>query len=216
MAAGRRLPLAIGVSLALHLVVIAAAWRSPAPRVAGAPLAMEVELALSPRAPERARDRPSAVATLRSDPVRPPPPDRPDDAGGEPASPVSPSPPLRPAGHPAPDPVASPVTPAASGAVEDPVDAWIRTIWAAIDRRRPRSMAGATAARVAFSVDREGRVTALRLAGSSGAPAFDREAMRAVRSAAPFPPPPPGADARRLRFEILIRSAGAPNGLPPS
>jgi protein TonB len=208
MAAGRRLASAIGVSLALHLVVIAAAWRSPALRVAGAPRVMEVELALSPRAPAQARDRPSAVAALRSDPVRPPPPpDRPDDAGGEPASPVSPPPPLRPAGQPAPDPVASPVAPAASGAVEDPVDAWIRTVWAAIDRRRPRSVMGATAARVAFSVDREGRLTGLRLAGSSGAPAFDREAMRAVRSAAPFSPPPPGVDARRLRFEILIRSA---------
>jgi protein TonB len=207
MAAGRRLASAIGVSLALHLVVIAAAWRSPAPRVAGAPRVMEVELALSPRAPAQARDRPTAVAALRSDPVRTPPPAKPDAGGGEPAAPVSPPPPLRPAGQPAPDPVASPVTPAASGAVEEPVDAWIRTVWAAIDRRRPRSVMGATAARVAFSVDREGRLTGLRLAGSSGATAFDREAMRAVRSAAPFSPPPPGVDARRLRFEILIRSA---------
>jgi periplasmic protein TonB len=45
-------------------------------------------------------------------------------------------------------------------------------------------------ATLAFTLDRSGRVTASRLAGSSGVAAFDAKAMATLRQAQPFPPFP--------------------------
>ena len=46
---------------------------------------------------------------------------------------------------------------------------------------------------VAFAVDEHGTLTGLRLAVSSGIAKLDEEALAIVRKAAPFPPPPEGA-----------------------
>lgn len=45
---------------------------------------------------------------------------------------------------------------------------------------------------VAFSVDRQGRVTTSRIVRSSGYAALDNGALELVRQAQPFPPPPAG------------------------
>ena len=50
-------------------------------------------------------------------------------------------------------------------------------------------------ARVRFTVSREGRVSGVTLAGSSGSSALDREAMDTVRRAQPLPPVPAGMPA---------------------
>ncbi len=47
-------------------------------------------------------------------------------------------------------------------------------------------------AQVAFSIDRGGRVLSARLAGSSGDPALDDEAVSMIRRASPVPAPPSG------------------------
>jgi protein TonB len=46
---------------------------------------------------------------------------------------------------------------------------------------------------VAFGVTRSGGLAYARIRRSSGSAALDRLALGAVRGAAPFPPPPPGA-----------------------
>lgn len=209
MAGARGVGSAAAVSIALHLMVVAALWRSPAPVGGGLPPVLDVVLAPAPAAgPVRPEARaravsPAAPALPGARTVAAPRADAPDaEDGGQVAAAASPS--LR---ADDPRPAARPPEPSSERLVDDPFEAWSRLVWAAIDRRRPRAEAGATAARVAFTIDRDGRLAALRLAASSGAPGFDRAAMRAVRAAAPFPAPPAAIDAARLRFEIVIRSA---------
>jgi protein TonB len=51
--------------------------------------------------------------------------------------------------------------------------------------------------RVAFNMDRQGKVMSARIVGSSGSSAFDQEALELVQRAQPYPPPPavlPGAE----------------------
>ncbi|HLH10265.1 MAG TPA: energy transducer TonB [Methylovirgula sp.] len=55
-----------------------------------------------------------------------------------------------------------------------------------------RSQGASGTARVAFLVDRNGRISGVRLAGSSGSTILDRAAVETVRRANPVPAPPPG------------------------
>lgn len=52
--------------------------------------------------------------------------------------------------------------------------------------------ASAGTARVVFTINQSGRVTAARLAGSSGDGTLDAEAVAMIRRASPVPAPPPG------------------------
>lgn len=204
MARGGRL--AMTVSIVLHLAVVAALWRAPAPVSAGAPVVLDLVLTpapsarLAPRRPPPRATPPRPRAAVAASPPRPAP------ALAVPVAAAAPAPEPGPVARPDAGAADPPSAPAAAGPVVDPFDAWSRQVWAVINRRRPRAEAGATAARVAFSLDPEGRLTGMRLAASSGSPTFDRAALRAVRAAAPFPRPPPGVAPPRLRFEILIRS----------
>lgn len=58
--------------------------------------------------------------------------------------------------------------------------------------RRPSVRAQGTAT-VAFSVAGSGGLASVGIARSSGSASLDGEALRLVQRAAPFPPPPPGA-----------------------
>lgn len=60
-----------------------------------------------------------------------------------------------------------------------------------VDPERPRPKALAV---VAFSIDDSGALTSISLARKSGHADLDAEALDYVRRAAPFPPPPAGAD----------------------
>ncbi|MEO0452112.1 MAG: energy transducer TonB [Pseudomonadota bacterium] len=67
--------------------------------------------------------------------------------------------------------------------------------------RRPRaSQAGATFVR--FELDSDGRIVNLSVATSSGSRRFDREALRMIERAQPFPPPPAGVTRRTFTVEI--------------
>ena len=59
---------------------------------------------------------------------------------------------------------------------------------------------------VAFSVDRQGRVTRSGIVRSSGSTALDNAALELVRQAQPFPPPPPG-EKLNLRLPIIYDPA---------
>ncbi len=66
----------------------------------------------------------------------------------------------------------------------------------------PRGAAGSGTARVALTVDQNGRLRSLQLIGSSGVTAFDEAAMRAVKRAGRFPRAPSGLDASSYRFTM--------------
>jgi protein TonB len=77
------------------------------------------------------------------------------------------------------------------------VQTWQRKILALLERNKryppsAQSRRQQGVARVAFSLDRQGRVVATRLVSSSGAAALDEEALALVRRAQPFPAWPAG------------------------
>lgn len=67
--------------------------------------------------------------------------------------------------------------------------------------RKPRVGTKGTSV-VAFTISSGGGLSAISLARSSGSPKLDQAALRVVRKAAPFPPPPSGA---RRSFSIKIK-----------
>ncbi len=66
---------------------------------------------------------------------------------------------------------------------------------------RPRSTSRGTAV-VAFTIAASGGLGGVRIASSSGSAQLDRAALRMIQRAAPFPPPPPGA---QRSFTINIK-----------
>lgn len=56
--------------------------------------------------------------------------------------------------------------------------------------------------RISLGISKSGDLRYARVAGSSGNPAIDRAALRAVRRSSPFPRPPAGASLRQLSFNI--------------
>lgn len=76
-------------------------------------------------------------------------------------------------------------------------------VYREISRVRTRRTRETGTAIVAFSVTSGGGLGDASLVRSSGSPRLDREAMRVVKSAAPFPAPPPGAQ-RSFRVPITF------------
>jgi periplasmic protein TonB len=58
---------------------------------------------------------------------------------------------------------------------------------------------------LAFSLDRQGRVTASRIEKSSGSSALDEATLDLVRRAQPFPPPPPEMAGAEVNLSVPIR-----------
>ena len=58
---------------------------------------------------------------------------------------------------------------------------------------------------LAFSLDRQGRVTASRIAKSSGSSALDEATLDLVRRAQPFPAPPPEMASAEVNLSVPIR-----------
>ncbi len=92
--------------------------------------------------------------------------------------------------------------------LESAATAYARVVWGRVNARRPATAQGAGTARVSFRLARSGRLVSLSLAKSSGRPTFDRLALASVRSAAPFPMPPPGLTDDELLFEVEVLSRG--------
>jgi periplasmic protein TonB len=85
---------------------------------------------------------------------------------------------------------------------------WERLLVAQLERHKrypPQARGKVGEARLAFSIDRTGRVLASRILHSSGSEALDQEALALVRRAAPFPPPPAGLPDDGLSFVVPIR-----------
>ncbi len=89
---------------------------------------------------------------------------------------------------------------------------WERSLVAHLERskRYPREAAGRSGvARLAFSIDREGRLLESRIVKSSGSAVLDAETLALVRRAEPFPAPPPEAAVGQLSFVVPIRYAAS-------
>lgn len=82
----------------------------------------------------------------------------------------------------------------AAGAAQAPSmssASWFGSIMAHLNRYKRAPAGGSTGtAKVAFTIDRSGRVLSARLIGSSGDSALDDEAVAMVRRASPVPAPP--------------------------
>lgn len=57
---------------------------------------------------------------------------------------------------------------------------------------------------VAFSMDRQGRLLAVRLRTSSGIASLDEESLELLRRAQPLPPPPPEVEGERLDLVVPV------------
>ena len=85
---------------------------------------------------------------------------------------------------------------------------WQRELIAQIERHKrfPEGAGGRSGVvKVAFGIDREGRLTEARVIASSGSPALDEAALDLIRHAQPFPAPPAGMGERELSFVAPIR-----------
>ncbi|HEY9090698.1 TonB family protein [Parasphingorhabdus sp.] len=77
-----------------------------------------------------------------------------------------------------------------------------RLIWARIAARKPKGLHLSGLAMVRFAVSRDGNLTSVELASSSGNSALDKLALRTVRNASPFPAPPVNLETDQLIFTI--------------
>jgi len=112
-------------------------------------------------------------------------------------------------------PARRPAAPA-PGRVSQPspaaIASWQRLLVAQLERnkRYPPGAGGVEGtARLAFRLDRHGRVMTSRLAQSSGSAALDQETLALVHRAQPFPAPPADIPDNQLSFVVPIRYAAA-------
>jgi periplasmic protein TonB len=206
--------------------------REPAPQAASkpdpAPLAVmptsNAALALPPPPPEKgpptmvdAQPPPTALPPENDAPTAgamPPPPTLPPPEKKTPTAleappPAPPPPPSAPSVEAAAT-VDAPSAPVLSVGREDAVfsaalQSWRRDLIAQIERHKrfPAGAAGQSGvARVAFSIDRSGRVTEVRIAASS---ALDEAALDLIWRSQPFPAPPPALPESDLSFVAPVR-----------
>lgn len=205
----------LGLVLLGHGLAVAAliGGTAQAPLPETPPIAMLVDLAPAAEPPSRPAQpavEPTPVPTPKPKPVahpkKPPPPavmpsqpaamktTEPQAAIPEPAVQT-----LPPAATP-PSPQATP-TPTATS--------WQGRLLAHLERhkrypdsarfRRQQGVAG-----VAFSMDRQGRLLAVRLRTSSGVESLDEESLELLRRAQPLPPPPPEVEGERLDLVVPV------------
>jgi protein TonB len=92
----------------------------------------------------------------------------------------------------------------------DAIPTWKRQVVGVLERHKrypeaaqARNQHGTV--ELAFSLDRQGRVTASRIEKSSGSSALDEATLELVRRAQPFPPPPPEMTGAEVSLSVPIR-----------
>ena len=109
----------------------------------------------------------------------------------------------------------NPAAPAEGRATQRPSASalrWERSLVAHLERskRYPREASGQSGvARVAFSIDRQGRLLGSRIVTSSGSAILDAETIALVKRADPFPAPPGDVADSQLSFVVPIRYASS-------
>jgi protein TonB len=109
----------------------------------------------------------------------------------------------------APVPTAPQAAPTSAARAAAPaITSWQRRLIAQLERYKrypPQARGKLGEARLAFSIDRQGRVVTSRIVHSSGSDALDDEALALVKRAEPLPPPPAGVPDDQLSFVVPIR-----------
>ena len=109
----------------------------------------------------------------------------------------------------APVPTAPQAAPTAAARAAAPaIASWQRRLIAQLERYKrypPQAHGKLGEARLAFSIDRQGRVMTSRIVRSSGSDALDGEALALVKRAEPLPLPPAGVPEDQLSFVVPIR-----------
>jgi periplasmic protein TonB len=217
-----------GVSLAIVLLAHGASalafldWSTPSDFDAGAPVVMlelpeapatpatppndvmpgPPEAESEPTPPPEEETKPPEVEAEVALPVpEPPKPEPPQEQHVATATPSVEAPPSQP----------SPPTPGAEvNTLRKDMIRWESTLAAHLERFK-RYPADARArhetgiARVAFTIDREGHVLAMRVVQSSGWTSLDQEALAMLTRAQPMPRPPERLAARQLSFVVPVR-----------
>ncbi|MFD1910801.1 TonB family protein [Halodurantibacterium flavum] len=171
----------------------------------------EVEIAEEPPEPTAAPEtsaRPEARPETRPEPQRQPEPTR--TAQPQPAQPVGNATVDARRGSSAgqegaPDAAQGQVAGQASEAGNAAASNYPGEVLRKITRLRRPSTSGRGTVLVAFSVSGSGALAQLSVVQSSGSDALDRAALDHIQRAAPFPPPPPGAQTS-FSFEFVGRS----------
>ena len=95
----------------------------------------------------------------------------------------------------------------------DAVEAWKKRIVTRLNasKRFPPEARGLSGvAKVAFGLDRSGKLISRKLTQSSGIAVLDKEALATVGRARPFPVPPPEIDDEGLTLIVPLVFAGRP------
>jgi protein TonB len=182
------------IILAAHGAITASVLRQAPPAdesVYGAASIVMIEL--QPVVPETPMERPEEKVEQKIEPpsdvaLLPEPKDVP--------RPVEEQPP------PPPPPTVAPTEGSQAATGANPLPAWQKEINKILEnnKRYPsqvRAQRKRMVTRVAFNMDRQGKVTSARVAASSGLSAFDQAALELIQRAQPYPPPPavlPGAE----------------------
>lgn len=219
----------VAASLLLHAALAVLLWHwplAPAPPIVTARRTIEVRLQAAPLPPASGAageaTSPEVVA-----PARPG-----AGPGDRPADPPATAAVIESAVRPTPQELAAPTeTPAVTApATEGLIDADSRTaadtmpaedrdpvaeraldeeyrqrLWTAIAAARPPGIHLAGEALVSFTLDPAGQLLSVEISRSSGNALLDKLALRCVRGAAPFPPPPPALSTQGLRFSIAFQ-----------
>ncbi|HLN07705.1 MAG TPA: energy transducer TonB [Xanthobacteraceae bacterium] len=107
---------------------------------------------------------------------------------------------------------AAPVAAQAERPSSQTIISWQRQLVAHLERHKrypPRAHGEQGVASVAFIVDREGRVSGIRIVRSSGSAALDDETLAMIRRAQPLPVPPDGILDAELSFIVPVRYAAS-------
>lgn len=202
---------AIGASIVLHA---AAAWGLASLRPMAEPAPQQAMLVELVAAPQPAAPQPDGAMTPTHGPRavgpalhRAEPMAARHTAPAAMAAAADLSPPaVRPAGAPA------TVAQIAAPSAEDQLTDYRRRLWAHLAAHAPAAPSGSGTVSVAFGLDESGTLLFVRLARSSGRPAFDRACLASVRAAAPLPAPPKGIAQADLMFTVPIKAAPLAQG----
>lgn len=111
--------------------------------------------------------------------------------------------------HVRPAPAATTAPPRPHAATAGDAKAWYGAIMTRIQKSKSYPPAAQSrgekgVVQLAFSIDREGRVVASRIARSSGFAALDQETIATVRRAQPFPPAPHDLSGAKFDFTVPV------------
>lgn len=127
---------------------------------------------------------------------------RPSPVGAPPSSAAPPTPMMPSIAGPSRTNIAVDPAPAPDDKAESVLASYQAQLWARIAARKPKGLNLSGVAMVRFAVGRAGELISVELATSSGNAALDRLALRTVRNAGPFPPPPATVERDQLVFSI--------------